>query len=172
MFEDGSGDFKPTAEGSCSASAALDLRLVDPLLRSVVEITNLSNWLQTEFSCSGLPEDHANDSEEMSRRWGSYTRGGMYIAYCCPWPQMSRVLETAISEAAKYKLALTISFSSLSDELREASMAAMLARFAIAVTYEPSHWTHVQQALSVFGAIPRWESSGRRVSDGNSSIAT
>lgn len=152
MFEDDSR-LQTDCRGSRQASAALDLGLVDPLLRSVVEITNRSNWLQTEFSCSGLPEDHANDSEGMPRRWGSYTRGEMYIAYSCPWLQMNRVLETAISEAAKYKLALTIRFSSWRDELRQASMAETLARFAIAVSYEPANSSHVQHALSVFGAI-------------------
>jgi len=153
MPEDDSGDLKSIAGDSCQASAALDLGLVDPLLRGVVEITNRSNWLQTEFSCSGLPGDHTNDSEGVPRRWGSYTRGEMYIAYSCPWLHMNRVLETAISEAAKYKLALTIRFSSWRDELRQALMAETLARFAIAVSYEPGNSRHVQHALSVFGAI-------------------
>jgi hypothetical protein len=66
----------------------------------------------------------------MPRRWGSYTRGEMYIAYSCPWRQMNRLLETAISEAAKHQLALTIRFSLWRDELRQASMAETLARFA------------------------------------------
>jgi hypothetical protein len=170
MHEDDLSDLKPIARRLRQACTALDLGLVDPLLRSVVEITNRSNWLQTEFSCSGLPEDHLNDSEGQPRRWGSYTPGEMYIAYAFPWQQMNRVLETAICEAARYKLALTIRFSSWSDELQAASTAERLARFAVAVSYEPAHWRQVEQALSVFGAIAALGVEQR--SDGNRRIAT
>ena len=65
-------------------AAELDLSLIDPLLRDVVEATNRSSWLRTEFSCSGMPDDHAIDSDGTVRRWGSHTAGEMYIAYACP----------------------------------------------------------------------------------------
>ena len=148
-----SGDVKPMARVSCQGSAALDLGLVDPPLRRIVAITNRSNWLRTDYSCPGLPEDHANDSEGLPRRWGSYTRHEMYIAYSCAWPQMSRVPEAAISESRKYELALTIRFTSWSDALREASTTEPLARFAVTVSYEPANRKHVHQALSGFRVI-------------------
>jgi hypothetical protein len=46
-----------------SAARGLDLSMIDPLLRDVIEQTNHSRWLRTEFSCSGLPADHARDSD-------------------------------------------------------------------------------------------------------------
>lgn len=153
MPEHDSHDFRPIARVLCQGLAALDLGLVDPPLRRVVAITNRSNWLRTEFSCSGLPEDHANNSEGLPRRCGSYTRGEMYIVYSCAWPQMSRALEAAISDSRKYKLALTIRFTSWSDALLEASTTEPLARFAIAVSYEPANRKHVHQTLSGFRVI-------------------
>jgi hypothetical protein len=135
------------------SSAALDLSLVDPLLRDVVEATNRSRWLRTEFSCSGMPDDHAIDSDGTVRRWGSHTAGEMYIAYACPWAKMNRVLETAISEASECGLPLTIRFNSWSGDVQDISMTAPVAHFAVAVHYEPAELASTQAALSVFGQI-------------------
>ncbi len=134
-------------------AAALDLNLVDPLLRDVVEATNRSPWLRTEFSCSGMPDDHAIDSDGTVRRWGSHTAGEMYIAYACPWTEMNRVLETAIRHAANCGLPLTIRFNSWSGNVRDISMTAPVAHFAVAVHYEPAELPSTQAALSVFGHI-------------------
>ena len=92
-FKDNSSDWKLIIKASHEAPASPNLDSVDPLLRNIVEITNPSNWLRTEFSCFGLPDDQTSDSEGLPRRWGSYTRGEMYIAYFCPWRQMNQVLE-------------------------------------------------------------------------------
>jgi hypothetical protein len=136
-----------------SAAAALDLNLVDPLLRKVVEATNRSTWLRSEFSCSGMPEDHAIDSDGTVRRWGSHTAGEMYIAYACPWAKMNQVLETAISQASNCGLPLTIRFNSWSGEVPDISMIAPVAHFAVAVHYEPAELASTQAALSVFENI-------------------
>ena len=138
--------------GSPSA-AELDLSLIDPLLRDVVEATNRSPWLRTEFSCSGMPDDHAIDSDGMVRRWGSHTAGEMYIAYACPWPKMNSVLETAISQASNCGLPLTIRFNSWSGDVADISVAVPIAHFAVAVHYEPAQLDSTQAALSVFGQI-------------------
>ena len=134
-------------------AAALDLNLVDPLLRDVVEATNRSPWLRTEFSCSGMLDDHAIDSDGTVRRWGSHTAGEMYIAYACPWTEMNRVLETAIRQASNCGLPLTIRFNSWSGNVRDISMTAPVAHFAVAVHYEPAELPSTQAALSVFGHI-------------------
>ena len=46
---------------------------MNPLLRDVIEQTDHSRWLRTEFSRSGLPADHARDSDgiplKRSRSW-------------------------------------------------------------------------------------------------------
>lgn len=136
---------------SSRQSSALNLELVDPLLWNTVEMTNRSTWLQTEFSCSGLPDDHANDSEGSPRRWGSFTPGEMYIAYACPWAGVRRVLETAINQAANCKLTLAIRFSSWREGVSSRRKDA--AHFAIAVNYEPTDPIRTQKALSVFDAI-------------------
>jgi hypothetical protein len=136
-----------------SPPAELDLSLIDPLLRDVVETTNRSQWLRTEFSCSGMPDDHAVDSDGTMRRWGSHTAGEMYIAYACPWPKMNGVLETAISQASKCGLPLTIRFNSWSGEVGDISMSVPIAHFAVAVHYEPTELVSSQGALSVFGHI-------------------
>jgi hypothetical protein len=136
-----------------SPAATLDLGLIDPLLRDVVEGTNRSPWLRTEFSCSGMPDDHAIDSDGTVRRWGSHTAGEMYIAYACPWAEMNRVLETAISQASNCGLPLTIRFNSWSGDVRDMSMTAPVAHFAVAVHYEPAELASTQAALSVFGQI-------------------
>ena len=139
--------------GSMPAEA-LDLSLVDPLLRDVVEATNRSPWLRTEFSCSGMPDEHAIDSDGTVRRWGSHTAGEMYIAYACPWAEMNRVLETAISQASKCGLPLTVRFNSWSGDARDTSMTtAPVAHFALAVHYEPAESDSTQAALNVFGQI-------------------
>jgi hypothetical protein len=138
--------------GSTPAEA-LDLSLVDPLLRDVVKATNRSPWLRTEFSCSGMPDDHAIDSDGTVRRWGSHTAGEMYIAYACLWPKMNGVLETAISQASNCGLPLTIRFNSWSGDVRDISMTAPVAHFAVAVHYEPAELPSTQAALSVFGHI-------------------
>lgn len=132
---------------------ALDLSLVDPLLRDVVEATNRSPRLRTEFSCSGMPDDHAIDSDGTVRRWGSHTAGEMYIAYACPWAEMNSVLESAINQASKCGLPLTIRFNSSSGDVRDLSMSAPVAHFAVAVHYEPAELASTQAALSVFGQI-------------------
>jgi hypothetical protein len=134
-------------------AAALDLSLIDPLLRDVVEATNRSTWLRTEFSCSGMPDDHAIDSDGTVRRWGSHTAGEMYIAYACPWAKMNRVLESAISQASNRGLPLTIRFNSWSGDLGDISMTAPVAHFAVAIHYEPAELDSTQAALSVFGHI-------------------
>jgi hypothetical protein len=136
-----------------SPANALDLSLVDPLLRDVVEATNRSRWLRTEFSCSGMPDDHAIDSDGTVRRWGSYTVGEMYIAYACPWAEMNRVLDTAISRASNCGLPLTIRFNSWSGDVRDLSMTAPVAHFAVAIHYEPAELASTAAALSVFGQI-------------------
>jgi hypothetical protein len=136
-----------------SSAAALDLNLVDPLLRGVVKTTNRSPWLRTEFSCSGMPDDHAIDSDGTVRRWGSHTAGEMYIANACPWVEMNRVLETAIGQASTCGLPLTIRFNSWSGDVQDISMTAPVAHFAVAVHYEPADLASTQAALSVFGQI-------------------
>ena len=136
-----------------SPATALDLSLVDPLLRDVVEATNRSRWLRTEFSCSGMPDDHAIDSDGTVRRWGSHTAGEMYIAYACPWTEMKRVLETAISQASNGGLPLTIRFNSWSGDVPDISTTAPIAHFAVAVHYEPAELASTAAALSVFGQI-------------------
>ena len=139
--------------GSMPAEA-LDLSLVDPLLRDVVEATNRSPWLRTQFSCSGMPDEHAIDSDGTVRRWGSHTAGEMYIAYACPWAEMNRVLETAISQASKCGLPLTVRFNSWSGDARDMSMTTVpVAHFAVAVHYEPAELASTQAALSVFAQI-------------------
>ena len=138
---------------AASLSAVLDLNLVDPLLRDVVEATNRSPWLRTEFSCSGMPDDHAIDSDGTVRRWGSHTAGEMYIAYACPWAEMNRVLETAIARASNRGLPLTIRFNSWSGDVQDISITAPIAHFAVAVHYEPAELASTQAALSVFGQI-------------------
>jgi hypothetical protein len=134
-------------------AAELDLSLVDPLLRDVVGATNRSTWLRTEFSCSGMPDDHAIDSDGTVRRWGSHTAGEMYIAYGCPWPKMNGVLETAISQASNCALPLTIRFNSWSGDVADISMTVPVAHFAVAVHYDPAESASTQAALSVFGRI-------------------
>ena len=139
--------------GILAPATALDLNLIDPLLRDVVEATNRSLWLRTEFSCSGMPDDHAIDSDGTVRRWGSHTAGEMYIAYACPWPKMNGVLETAISQASNCGLPLTIRFNSWSGDVQDISMTAPFAHFAVAIHYEPAELASTQAALSVFGQI-------------------
>jgi hypothetical protein len=139
--------------GILAPATALDLNLIDPLLRDVVEATNRSPWLRTEFSCSGMPDDHAIDSDGTVRRWGSHTAGEMYIAYACPWPKMNGVLETAISQASNCGLPLTIRFNSWSGDIRNMPMSAPFAHFAVATHYEPDDLASTQKALSVFGQI-------------------
>jgi hypothetical protein len=134
-------------------ATALDLSLIDPLLRDVIEATNRSTWLRTEFSCSGRPDDHAIDSDGTVRRWGSHTPGEMYIAYACPWAEMNRVLETAINRACACALPLTIRFNSWSGDVRDISMTVPVAHFAVAVHYEPAELASTRAALSVFGQI-------------------
>lgn len=135
-----------------SPATALDLSLVDPLLRDVVEATNRSQWLRTEFSCSGMPDDHAIDSDGTGRRWGSHTAGEMYIAYACPWSEMNRVLETAISQASNGGLPLTIRFNSWNGDVPDLATAPV-AHFAIAIHYEPAELASTAATLSVFGQI-------------------
>ena len=135
-----------------SPATALDLSLVDPLLRDVVEATNRSQWLRTEFSCSGMPDDHAIDSDGTGWRWGSHTAGEMYIAYACPWSEMNRVLETAISQASNGGLPLTIRFNSWNGDVPDLATAPV-AHFAIAIHYEPAELASTAAALSVFGQI-------------------
>jgi hypothetical protein len=137
---------------SLPCAAALDLSLVDPLLREVVEATNRSLWLRTEFSCSGMPDDHAIDSDGTVRRWGSDTAGEMYIAYACPWAEMNRVLATAINRASDCGLPLTIRFNSWNGDVRDMP-AAPVAHFAVAIHYEPAELASTEAALSVFGQI-------------------
>jgi hypothetical protein len=134
-------------------AAALDLSLIDPLLRDVVEATNRSRWLRTEFSCSGMPDDHAIDSDGTVRRWGSHTAGEMYIAYACPWAEMNRVLESAISQASNRGLPLTIRFNSWSGDVGDISLTVPVAHFAVAIHYGPAELDSTQAALSVFGQI-------------------
>src|ERR1700722_19170015 len=122
----------------------LDLSLVDPLLRDMVEATNRSPCLRTEFSCSGMPDDHAIDSDGMVRRWGSHTAGEMYIAYACPWAKMNGVLENAIRQASNCGLPLTIRFNSWSDDVADISLTVPVAHFAVAIHYEPAELDSTQ----------------------------
>lgn len=77
----------------------------------------------------------------------------MYIAYACPLAEMNSVLETAINQASKCGLPLTIRFNSSSGDVRDLSMSAPVAHFAVAVHYEPAELASTQAALSVFEQI-------------------
>lgn len=61
--------------------------------------------------------------------------------------------ETAIRHAANCGLPLTIRFNSWSGNVRDISMTAPVAHFAVAVHYEPAELPSTQAALSVFGHI-------------------
>ncbi|HEX4210579.1 MAG TPA: hypothetical protein VHY56_09315, partial [Candidatus Binataceae bacterium] len=139
-------------------TAALDLSLIDPLLREVVAATKRSTWLRTEFSCSGFPADHTLESEDTERRWGSYTCGRMYIAYACSRRYVRRVIRVAIAQAHR-KLDISLHLHCSGGE---SAAGPELAQFAVAAFYDPGEPLETEAALGIFKGVAELATSASR----------
>ena len=158
MFDTRSGGGQADEAALHREADQLDLNLIDPLLREVVATTARSTWLRTEFSCSGFPLDHEVDSEGSARRWGSYTRGRMYIAYACSPCDVKRVIRVAIGGAHR-KLEMSLHLHSWGGESPAGSEPA---QFAVAAFYDPSDPSQTEAALEIFKAIAQLASPASR----------